>query len=274
MASCDRALLRRLRSDDVPAAYRLSAEAGWNQTEDDWRLLLDLAPDGCLALEMNGYLAATTTQICYGRKLSWIGMVLTSREYRRQGLARTLLGSCLDWADQKEIETIKLDATDQGQGLYETFGFQVEQEVQRWSRPGEHFAKLPTSKTSVEEPWRNSDFKVFGADRSLLLQRLAQHCSPISASQSYLFFRPGRTTAYLGPCVGENRETARQLIEQCVQGSNCSWSWDLFPENKEAVVIAQDLGFSPQRHLVRMRRGKQLREKTNSIFAIAGFEIG
>ena len=236
-------------------------------------MLLELGPEGCLAIEMNGCLAATTTQICYGRKLSWIGMVLTSRRIPSARPSKEALGTCLDWADQKEIETIKLDATDQGQGLYETFGFQVEQEVQRWSRPGEHNAKLPTSKTSVEEPWRNSDLEVFGADRSLLLQRLAR-CSPISASQSYLFFRPGRTTAYLGPCVGENRETARQLIEQCVQGSNCSWSWDLFPENKDAVAIAQDLGFSPQRHLVRMARGKQLREKTNSIFAIAGFEIG
>jgi hypothetical protein len=27
---------------DVPAAFELSAEAGWNQTEDDWRLLLAL----------------------------------------------------------------------------------------------------------------------------------------------------------------------------------------------------------------------------------------
>ena len=54
----------------------------------------------------------------------------------------------------------------------------------------------------------------------------------------------------------------------------CSWSWDLFPENKTRWRIARDLGFSPQRHLVRMARGKQLREKTNAIYAIAGFELG
>jgi hypothetical protein len=51
-------------------------------------------------------------------------------------------------------------------------------------------------------------------------------------------------------------------------------SWDLFPRNQDAVALARDLGFSPQRHLVRMARGKELREKENAIYAIAGFELG
>ncbi len=149
MANCDGAILRRLQSADIPAAYRLSADAGWNQTEDDWRLLMDLAPEGCLGIEVDGCLVATTTQICYGRKLSWIGMVLTHRQYRRQGLASKLLASCLEQAEQLQVETIKLDATDQGQGLYETFGFHAEQEVQRWSRPGDDSGILPIKKNST-----------------------------------------------------------------------------------------------------------------------------
>ena len=45
-------------------------------------------------------------------------------------------------------------------------------------------------------------------------------------------------------------------------------------EALDAVALARDLGFSPQRHLVRMARGKELREKENVIHAIAGFELG
>ncbi len=36
--------LRSLRVEDIPAAAKLSAQAGWNQTEEDWRTLLELSP--------------------------------------------------------------------------------------------------------------------------------------------------------------------------------------------------------------------------------------
>lgn len=272
--------LRILRADDVPAAFQLSALAGWNQTEEDWRMLLDLSPKGCLGVVAEGHLVATTTLFCYGRRLAWIGMVLTRPDYRRRGLAQRLLTYCLAQADRMEIETTKLDATDQGRSLYEKFGFRPEQEIQRWSRPGEGELPPAAAGRSAAESGRSLDSLdsldslAFGADRSILLHRLAQRRPPLSIAQSYLFSRPGRMTAYLGPCVSENPETARRLIEECVQSTKYSWSWDLFPGNRHAVAIARDLGFSPQRHLVRMARGKDLRERKDAIYAIAGFELG
>jgi GNAT superfamily N-acetyltransferase len=263
-----------LRADDIPSAARLSAQAGWNQTEEDWRTLLELSPEGCLAIEADGQLAATTTLLCYGRRLAWIGMVLTKAEYQRRGFARMLLAHALELADKMGIATIKLDATDQGQPLYERLGFRSEQETERWSRPGETAATLPVGRTSVEEPWQELDSLVFGADRSQLLARLAQLNSPRSISQSYLFSRLGRVSAYLGPCISENPGTARRMVEECLQNTRSGWSWDLFPRNQDAVALARDLGFSPKRHLVRMARGKELREMENAIYAIAGFELG
>ena len=265
--------LRRMRAEDSAAATLLSAQAGWNQTEEDWRTLLELSPEGCLAIEVDGVLAATTTLLCYGRRLAWIGMVLTKPEYQRHGFARRLLARTLEDADTMGIATIKLDATDQGQPLYESLGFRREQQIERWSRPGGN-GPLPITRASVVEAWRDLDSLVFGTDRSRLLKRLAQINSPKSISQSYLFTRTGRVTAYLGPCVSEDPETARQLIEECVRSTSCAWSWDLFPRNQHAVALARDLGFSPKRHLVRMARGKELREKEDAIYAIAGFELG
>ena len=57
----ERKTLRAMRAEDVPAAFELSAQAGWNQTEEDWRTLLALAPETCLAIEVDRQLAATTT---------------------------------------------------------------------------------------------------------------------------------------------------------------------------------------------------------------------
>src|SRR5260221_2162819 len=200
-------------------------------------------------------------------------MVLTEAKYQRRGFARRLLAHALETAEKMGIETIKLDATEQGRPIYEQFGFHGEQEIERWSRPGESGAKHSAGRASADEPWRNLDLPIFGADRSRLLDRLAHLNPPKSISQSYLFSRPGRMTSYLGPCVSENPETARRLIEECVQNTGCGWSWDLFPRNPDAVALARDLGFSPKRHLLRMGRGKKLGEKGNTVSGIAGCEL-
>lgn len=265
---------RLLQDFDVPAALQLSAQAEWNQSEDDWRTLLDLAPASCLAIEVDGKLAATTTLLCYGRRLGWIGMVLTKTAYRRRGFAKKLLAKALAHSERMGIETVKLDATEQGRPLYEQFGFRYEAEIERWSRPGDGSTQLLPLRADAQPVWQDSDALAFGADRSALLEKLARRNAPVSHSRSYLFARQGRTTAYLGPCVGEDSATVRSLIKDCIRGTSCGWSWDLFSRNSEAVAIARDLGFTPQRHLLRMTRGRNLRARDGAIYAIAGFELG
>ena len=125
---------------------------------------------------------------------------------------------------------------------------------------------------SMEEPWRDLDSLVFGADRSHLLERLARFNPPRSISQSYLFTRPGRVTAYLGPCVSDDQEGSppdRGVRTEC----SSAWSWDLFPRNQDAVALARDLGFSPKGISCAWPVGRNCAKK-NAIYAIAGFELG
>ncbi len=270
---------RLLRSEDIAAALKLSAQAGWNQTEQDWQTLLDLAPNSCWCIEIDGMLAATTTLLCYGQRLGWIGMVLTNQEHRRKGLAKTLLAKVLAQADKMAIETIKLDATEQGFPLYEQLGFRAEQEIERWSCPADLHRKDAHVKSQPvphkdDRAWRESDAAVFGANRTRLLERLASRAAPISHSRSYAFFRRGRATTHLGPCVSETATIALSLIKEVAQTTCSAWSWDLLPGNSKAVAIARDLGFTPQRHLVRMTRGRDLRANDHRIYATAGFELG
>jgi GNAT superfamily N-acetyltransferase len=115
----------------------LSARSGWNQTEQDWRRLLALEPEGCFCMECDGVVAATTTAVCYGRELAWIGMVLTAPEYRGRGFARLLMERTLDFLAGRGVERIKLDATEMGAPLYRKLGFEDECPIERWIRePG------------------------------------------------------------------------------------------------------------------------------------------
>jgi GNAT superfamily N-acetyltransferase len=266
--------LRFLKIEDIPSAMELSVEANWNQTPEDWQMLIELAPQGCLAMGVEGEIAATTTVLCYGQRLAWIGMVLTRTKFRGQGLARRLLTETLTLCERMKIETVKLDATDQGKPLYEKFGFRVEQATERW-------AAVPTPTNAMKSSVQSSeietsfDLQAFGADRSDLLQKLARRNTPLRHGASYAFMRPGRQKSYLGPCVCGDSQSARTLLKRAIQTTkSADWFWDLLPENRDAVAIAQEMGFSPQRHLFRMVRGKDLRGKEQAIYAIAGFELG
>src|ERR1700751_2813210 len=214
-------VLRPLRSDDIPAAFQLSTQASWNQTEEDWRTLLDLAPKTCFGIEIRGELASTTTLICYGRCLGWIGMVLTKSEFQRRGLARKLLHHSLNVADKMGIETLKLDATDQGQSLYVQCGFRGEHQIERWSRPDGQAAQFPSVRTD-SRAWAEPDLKYFGADRLPLLERFAQRNSPLVQNRAYLFARPGRVCAYIGPCMSDTPGHARTLISTRLESTGGS----------------------------------------------------
>jgi ribosomal protein S18 acetylase RimI-like enzyme len=263
---------RRLTIGDLDHALQLCREARWNQTKDDWRILLELAPDGCLAIEVDGNLAATTTILCHGSRLAWVGMVLTKKEFQERGFARRLLSEVLTLAEKKKIDTVKLDATDQGKRLYEKAGFRAEQPVERWLRAGVD-SEIPATNVATGE-WHRSDREVFGADRSGLLKKLGERNAVWTSGDSFLLGRSGAETGYLGPCVSDDPHSARLLIERFVQSTKSAISWDLLPQNQNAVAIAKDLGFVPQRRLTRMVRGKDLRGKEKSVYALAGFEFG
>ena len=274
--------LRFMTAGDLTAAAELSCAAEWNQTPEDWQMLLDLAPNSCFGIEADGRLVATTTLLCYERKLAWIGMVLTHPKYRGRGFARGLVRAALDRVDSLGIETVKLDATDEGRPLYGSLGFQPEQAVERWSRP-----QLPKSQAAEPRPWglknsstllttlRELDTQAVDSDRSIMLHKLSQRSTVWSSPNAFLFARAGRATEYLGPCIAADSAAAQPIIAGAIDSSaHTGWSWDLLPANKHAVTLASELGFTCQRCLTRMVRGKPLYGRDEMVYAIAGFELG
>ena len=271
----DAATIRLLTSDDVPHAFELSSLAGWNQTAEDWNLLLKLAPAGCFGIRKENTLAATTSLFCYERSLAWIGMVLTHPDFRRQGLATRLLCHVLAIADKLAIRTLKLDATEMGEPLYRSLGFVPEQNVERWVRANNHASIAETASQSDCSFWEELDRTAFAADRRFLLRALQQQGKCYSTSGGYLLVRPGKIASYLGPCVAKDAQSARELLELGLRTrSTNGWYWDILRENRDAVALATEFGFTPQRRLLRMSRGEPLRAKDEFIYAIAGFEFG
>jgi GNAT superfamily N-acetyltransferase len=269
------ATIRLLRTSDISGAIRLTRAAGWNQLPSDWKRLLMLEPDGCFTLESGGHVAATTTAVCYGRELAWLGMVLTAPEFRRRGFAESLMGSALQFVQGRGVATVKLDATDTGVGLYRKLGFVDECEIERWQRaPG----PIQASEAMSYSPDFPYDRTSFGADRSALLTQLAGLGAASLPGEGYAMGRPGFTAAYFGPCLAKSTASARRLLRWFLADHGKSHVfWDLFPSNKEAVRIAEEFGFVPVRRLMRMALfNSPARPTANQaeIVAIAGFELG
>lgn len=289
--------IRVLTASDVPAALELSSLASWNQTAEDWRLLLNLASDNCFGIEVDDRLVATATLVCYGWRLGWIGMVLTHPEFRGQGFARKLFEHILEQADKSGIRTLKLDATEQGKPLYEKYGFKSEQVVEGW---GGKLSEERVCSSDVDfANWQTMDAQAFGADRVELLRALKARGECFIGKGGYLLTRPGRMASYLGPLVAETADAARELLfsyfsqrwggavihnpktarfvdpkARNSREDDREWHWDLLPENKNALAIARELGFSPKRSLTRMFRGHEMRGRDELVYATAGFELG
>ena len=62
-----------LNATDLAGAMEVSRLAGWKQTIDDREMLVRRDPQGCLAIEVDDRIVATTL-LCYGSRLAWIGM--------------------------------------------------------------------------------------------------------------------------------------------------------------------------------------------------------
>jgi GNAT superfamily N-acetyltransferase len=273
--------IRPLDARDLPATMRLKELAHWNQTEADWRRLLALAPRGCFAAWADGRLVATTTTTVYGRELAWIGMVLVDPEYRRRGIATSLMRTALDYLDGAGVATVKLDATPAGRAIYEALGFITEGHFERWecaaARPG-------TTAQGVDalRDWPGAlalDRRAFGVDRAGLLEALrADACvTPLEIpGKGYALARGGTAASYAGPIVAAEPAAGLALLDG-VLGALAGGRVYL-DLNTTCGVDSAELatrGFVKQRDLIRMRRGAESEGGTSPLVcAIAGPEIG
>ncbi len=270
--------IRRLRISDVPALLSLSNAAGWNQTPEDWRRILLLEPWSCFGVEADGAIVATATAVCYGRRLAWIGMVLTHPHHRRKGYARRLMEHLLDHLHRCRIDWFKLDATEFGQPLYSRLGFRVEDTIERWV--GVAPESLEFAQLEGFTPLPELDASAFGADRGKLLKELSRLEAASIPGEGFIMGRPGRQAVTCGPCIARSPEAARALIGWFLSHHpGETVYWDLLPENREAARLAEEFGFEPRRKLLRMvRRGQPFAEPlefdNSLVYAAAGFEYG
>ncbi|HJT79274.1 MAG TPA: GNAT family N-acetyltransferase [Gemmataceae bacterium] len=277
--------VRRMTAEDIPLGMRLKQQAGWNQTEADWRRFLDLEPEGCFVAEWNGVPAATTTTCTFG-PVGWVAMVLVDADKRGRGLAKALLGHALEFLERRNVRNVRLDATALGRPLYERLGFTVEYELVRYdgtlplveaSGPPEGNAE---SAESYDELCR-LDARVTGTDRSRLLLRLFEEnpdglrvVRDGSEVAGFLTARLGSRAVQVGPCVATAGAGPRLLRDAWRRFAGQRVYMDIPTANTAATALAAAQGLTVQRPFLRMCRGPSVGERVDVFWASSGPEKG
>lgn len=277
--------IRVLEEADIAAAMKLKEVARWNQTEGDWRRLLKLEPRGCFAACLDGQVVGTTTATTYGSQLAWIGMVLVDPRYRRRGIASRLMKKALDYLCAAGVATVKLDATPEGQTVYEALGFQSERLIERWA--GVPSSAPMTDCRTLDESASADVFALdraaFGVDRTRLLDTLiAAPCvAPLitiadGQLKGYALARPGTSAFYVGPLIAASERSAAVLLDGILgQLAGRIVYIDLHTGFRGGGRVLAERGFIKQRDLFRMSYGEPCSAGTSElVFAIAGPESG
>ena len=285
MARTDAPTFRPLTDAALAGAVALSTEAGWNQTADDWRLMLGFG-QGIGVAAPDGRLVATALTLPFGGRFAWIAMVLVTADWRRRGLATDLLRRCMAQAGDAGL-IAGLDATEAGREVYRPLGFNDIYSLSRWraerpqARPSNDADVRPMTPADLDAV-AALDRAAFGADRRHLLAAFLKRANgrAFVASRDggiagYVLTRDGRVADYLGPLVAENAAVAGTLLQQVLATTLRPALIDLADHHDGLRKLLEAAGFARERGYTRMLLGRtDPLDDPAQIFTIAGPEFG
>lgn len=257
--------IRSMITNDLNQAISLSNSEGWNQTEKDWKLLLENPINICIVAEYDNKIIGTATALNHSNKIGWIGMVLVDKSFRAQGVGKKLLGNII--GELKNVDSIKLDATPAGLPLYQKLGFIDEYKIYRMINPElQSFNKQALNYEPVNiDPESFSDVlkidkRIFGTARTYLLQTLLSNypgkaylIKRNKKIDGYMFGRDGVRFNYIGPVIAFSHDSARILILKALESLyNQPVALDILQDKEDLIKWLESLGFVKHRHFIRM----------------------
>ncbi len=255
--------IRKMQETDLSSLMDLKSAEGWNQTEQDWKLLMSYPDSVNLVAIVSERIVGSVTGINYSGQVAWIGMMLVDKAFRGRGVARKLMQSTIDLL--KTCRTIKLDATPAGYPVYAKIGFERELTLLRMTHPG-----LPLivegSDPGVAIQSKDIpeiieyDKQVFGANRGNLIRHLYGEAPELAfcvrSDQQLTGFclgRAGSRFTQVGPLYATSLEVALTLVKAVLtrlSGKACVV--DIHADKKELVLWLTQAGFITARFFERM----------------------
>lgn len=251
----------------ISRALLLSAEAGWNQTADDWKVFFSQGT--VFGIAHGDRLVATSAVLPYGGELGWLSMVLVTAEWRRRGVATRLVAACTSLL-RDSGGAVLLDAAPDATEMYLKLGFVPLCRMERWEGQGGAVASVS------EIVDLTLDQAAFGGDRRFLLDNFLSRPGSFAfrSSRGFGLLRRGSVASHLGPIVADPAE-ASELATAAIRAASGRVYVDVLDAGKSLIPTLTSLGFRPQRRFTRMALGlSHLPGDPSRLLAAAGPEFG
>ncbi|WP_127752665.1 GNAT family N-acetyltransferase [Devosia sp. 1566] len=273
---------RRLTPADVDACMRLVAEAGWNQTANDWNTILTVGEGR--GLFRDGQLIATAAIIPHGT-VGWVCMVLVTASEQRRGYATKLL----EWAGARLTArglTPGLDATPAGRQVYLRQGYRDIYSITRLQcdalvAQNPNGCAIRSATPEDLEAMAALDRSAFVLDRTPLLASLLRRQPGLAKTKfvgsecvGFVLGREGGRATQVGPLVAVDDTVAADLLGAVLSKIDGPAYIDVPDRHVEIHSVLRQRGFTSQRQFTRMLHGRsEPFDDAARVFALTGPEF-
>ncbi|APH72529.1 GNAT family N-acetyltransferase [Aquibium oceanicum] len=275
MAVSEAGTIERLTTADIASGMALSTEAGWNQTEADWRhFIVEGHAIGMRAPD--GRLVASAAALPYDGPFGFVGMVLVTADWRRRGIATRLVDQCVAELRGRGLVPV-LDATAAGAEVYRRQGFVGQFGFDRWEGKLEPSAPGDGRLGSLSGDPVELDAEAFGARRGKLLADFLSRPGTSARGNSgrFALLRNGRRALQAGPVVAAGEDAAIDLLGDLFAGTRGPVFIDVLAGRSRVGDWLAARGFTIQRSFTRMALGREAPfGRPERLFAVAGPEFG
>ncbi len=219
----------------VAAVKLLSERAGWNQTISDLEHIYKNADNGyrlaTYSFKNQKITLGSGLSLPISEDISWIGMILVHPELRRQGVARSIMHSCLAHARLNQNKTIiGLDATPQGKQVYDSLGFVDSYKLWRSEiatdlmHPSNSMVEMRLFDLDVVKKYLIRKDNIERFQITTLLANLPNSKNLLAISDGsvtgFIMSRPGRLKPLIGPFIADSNEVAFELLNTALKHWN------------------------------------------------------
>ena len=117
--------VKNMSTEDVSFAVRLADTMGWNLTEEDFRFMMELEPEGCFVLFSGSERVGIVTTISFGN-VGWLGNLIVTEQHRKKGAGSLLASHAVNYLKHINVKTVGLYAYTGKVPFYERLGFKYD----------------------------------------------------------------------------------------------------------------------------------------------------